>query len=142
MKNPVFGKTMENVRKYTDIKLVTTNRRGNYLVSEPNCHKTKSFSENLLAIEMRKIKVKINKQVYLGLSTLEISKTLMYVLWYDYIKLKYQQNENLRYTDRDSFIIHIKTKDVYKNIGNDVEKRFYISNYETNRPFPTRKIRK
>ena len=64
--NSVLGKTMENVRKHRDIKLVTTDKRRNQLVSEPNYHATKWFSENLLAIEMKKIKVKINKPVYLG----------------------------------------------------------------------------
>ena len=90
MNNAVFGKTMENVRKHRDIKLVTTDKRRNQLVSEPNYHTTKWFSEDLLAIEMKKIKVKMNKPVYLGLSILEISKTLMYEFWYDYIKPKYQ----------------------------------------------------
>ena len=78
MNNDVFGKTMENVRKYKDIKLVTTDKRRNQLVSEPNYHTTKWFAENLLAIEMKKTKVKINKPVYLGLPILEISKILMY----------------------------------------------------------------
>ena len=53
MNNAVFGKTMENVRKHRDIKLVTTERRKNYFVSEPNYHTTKFFTENLLAIEIK-----------------------------------------------------------------------------------------
>ena len=77
MLNAVFGKTMDNVRKHRDIKLVTTKRRRNYSVSEPNYHITKLFSENLLAIEMKKIKVKMNKSIHLVLSILEISKTLI-----------------------------------------------------------------
>ena len=68
MNNAVFGKTMANVRKHRDIKLVTTEKRRNYLVSESNYHTTKKFSENLLAIEMRKIQILMNKPVYLGLS--------------------------------------------------------------------------
>ena len=80
---------MENVRKHRDIKLVTTDKRRNRLVSEPNYHTTKWFSEKLLSTEMKKIKVKINKPVYLGVPILEISKTLMYEFWYDYIKPKY-----------------------------------------------------
>ena len=94
MNNTVFGKTMENVRKLKDIKLVTTDKRRNYLVSEPNYHATKSFSENLLAIEMRKIKMKMNKPVYLGLSILEINKTLMYEFWYDYVKQSINKIQN------------------------------------------------
>ena len=89
MNNYVFGRTMENVRKHRDIKIVTTHKRRNQLVSEPNYHTTKWFPENLLAIEMKKTKVKLNKPVYLGLSILEISKKLMYEFCYDYMKPKY-----------------------------------------------------
>ena len=77
MNNAVFGKAMENVRKHRDIKLVTTDKRGNQLVFEPYYHTAKWFSENLLAIEMKKSKVKMNKPIYLGLPILEISKTLI-----------------------------------------------------------------
>ena len=139
MNNSVFGKTMENVRKHRDIKLVTADKRRNYLVLEPNYHTEKNFSECLLAIEMKKIKVKMNKSAYLGLFILEISKILMYEFWYNYIKPKYQNNVKLCYMDIDSFIINIKTKDFYEDIANDVEKRFDTSNYEVNRPLPTRK---
>ena len=78
MCNAVFGKSMEQVRNHRDIRLVTTNKRRNQLVSEPNYHSTKWFSEELLATEMRKIKIKMNKQIYLGLAILDISKSLMY----------------------------------------------------------------
>ena len=77
MNNAVFGKNMENVRKHRDIKLVTTERRRNYLVSEPNYHTTKFFTENLLAIEMKKTEILMNKPVHLGLSILELNKILM-----------------------------------------------------------------
>ena len=87
--------TMENVRKHRDIKLVTTYKRRDQLVLEPNYHTKKWFSENLLATEMKQIKVKMNKPVYLGLSILEISKTLMYEFWYDYIKPKFQNRKFL-----------------------------------------------
>ena len=76
MNNAVFGKTMENVRKHRDIKLVTTGKRRNQLASEPNYHTTKYFSENVLAMEMKKTKVKMNKPVYLGMSILNISKNI------------------------------------------------------------------
>ena len=74
MNNAVFGKTIENVRKHRDIKRVTTERRRNYLVSEPNYHTTKFFTENLIAIEMKKTEIIMNKPVFLGLSILELSK--------------------------------------------------------------------
>ena len=80
MNNEVSGKTMKNVRKHRNIKLVTTERRRNYLVSESNYHTTKLFTENLLAIEMRKTRILLNKRVYLGLSILDLSKTLSYEL--------------------------------------------------------------
>ena len=82
MNNAVFGKTMENVRKHSDIKLVKTDKR-NKLVSESNYHTMKLISENLSVIEMKKVKVKMNKPIYLGLSILEISKIIMYEFWYD-----------------------------------------------------------
>ena len=132
--NSVFGMTMKNVRKHRDIKLVTSDKRRNQLVSEPNYHTTKYFSENLLTIEMKRIKVKMNKAVYLCLSILEISKTLMYEFWYNYIRPKYQDNAKLCYMDTDSFIINIKTEDFYDDIADDVEKRFDTANYECNRP--------
>ena len=132
MNNAVFGKTMENVRNHRDIKLVTTDEKRNQLVSEPNYHTTKYFSENLLAIEMKKTKVKMNKPVYLGMSILDISKTLMYEFWYDYIKPKYQDRAKLCYMDTGSFVIHIKTEDFYEDIANDVEKWFDTSNYDKN----------
>ena len=134
MNNAVFGKTMENVRKHRDIKLVTTDKRRNQLVSEPNYHTTKWFSKKLLVIEMKKTKAKMNKPIYLGLSILEISKTLMYEIWYDYMKPKYSDNVKLCYLNSDSFIMHIKTEDFYKDIADDVGKRFDTSNYEINRP--------
>ena len=133
MNNALFGKTMENVRKHRDIKLVTTDMRRNRLVSEPNYHTTKWFSEKLLAIEMKKTKVKMNKPVYLGLSILEIKKILMYEFWYDYMKPKYGDNVELCYMDTDNFIMHIKAEDFYKDIADDVEERFDTSNYPQER---------
>ena len=144
MNNAVFGKTMENVRKHRDIKLVTTDKRRNQLVSEPSYHAIKCFSRNLLAIEMKKIKVKMNKPIYLGLSILEISKILMYEFWYDYLKPKYGDNVKLCYVDTDSFIMHIKTEDFHKDIANNFEKRFDTSNYELDRidHYPHERIKK
>ena len=79
--NAVFGKTMENVRKHRDIKLVITDKRRNQLTSEPNYHTTKYFSENLMVTELRKTKVKMNKLIYLDMAIVDISKTFMYELW-------------------------------------------------------------
>ena len=105
-------------------------------MTEPNYHATKWFSEDLLAIEMKKTKVKMNKPIYLGLSILDISKTLIYEFWHNYIKPKYQNNAKLCYMDTDSFIIHIKTEDFYKDIADDIEERYDISDYKAYRPLP------
>ena len=142
MSNAVFGKTMENVRKHRDIKLVTADKKISKLVSEPNYHTSNYISKNLSIIEMKRTKVKMNKPVYLGLSILEISKILMYEFWYDYMKPKYGGNVKLCYMDTDSFIMNIKTEDFYKDIAHDVEKRFDTSNYEADRPLSTGKNKK
>ena len=136
MNNSVFGKTMENIRNHKDIKLVTTDKKRNKLVSEPNYHTINLISEDLSIIEIKKTKVKMNKPIYLGLSILEISKTLLYEFWYDYTKPKYGNDVKSCYMDTDSFIMNIKTNDFYEDIANDVENRFDTSNYEVNRPLP------
>ena len=133
MNNAVFGKTMENVRKHRNIKLVTTNRRKNYLVSEPNYHTTKFFTENLLAIEMRKTQIIINN---IGFSILDLSKTVMYKFWYDYGKPKYGENAKLCYMVTDNFVVHVKTDDIYKDIAEYFETKFDNSNFEIDRPLP------
>ena len=138
MNNSVFGKAVENVKKHKDIKLVTTDKRRNQLVSDPFYQKTEWFSKDLLGIEMKKIKAKMNKPVYPGLSILKISKTLIYEFWwYDYIKPKYQDKGKLCYMNADSLIINIKTENDYEGIANNVEERFDTPNYEVNRPLPT-----
>ena len=91
----MFGKTLGSQRKYRDIKLVTAGEKRNYLVSEPNYYTTKFFIENLLAIEMKKTQITMNKPVYLGFSMLDLSKTVMYDFWYDYIKPKYGERAKL-----------------------------------------------
>ena len=77
---------------------------------------------------MKKTIVKINKPLYLGASILDISKSLMYKFWYDYLKWKYGDRVKLCYTDTDSFIIYVKTEDFFEGISNDVEKWFDTSN--------------
>ena len=137
MNNSVFGKTMENIKKHRDIKLVTMDKKRSKLVSEPNYHTINLISEDLSIIEMKKTKVKMNKPIYLGLSILEIGKTLMYEFWYNCMKPKYNDNVKLCYMDTDSFIMNIKTNYFYEDIASDVENRFDTSNYEVNRALPT-----
>ena len=142
MNNSVFGKTMGNIRKHREIKLVTTDKKRSTLVSEPNYHTINLISEDLSIIEMKKTKVKMNKLIYLSLSILEISKILMYEFWYDYMKPKYGNNIKLCYMDTDSFKVNIKMNDFYEDIADDVENRFDTSNYEVNRLLPMGKNKK
>ena len=114
---------MENVRNHRDIKLVTSDKRRKQLVSEPNYHSHKNFSEHLMAIEMKKTRVKMIKPIYLGMSILDISKMTMYEFWHDYIKTKHGERAKLCYTDTDSFVIYIKTQDCFEDISNDVDER-------------------
>ena len=142
MNNAIFGKTMENVRKHRDIKLVKTDHKRNKLISEPNYHTMKLISENLTIIEMKKVKVKMKKPIYLGLLILEISKIIMYKFWYDYMKRKYGDTVKLCYMDTDSLIMNIKIKNFHKDIAQDVEERFDTSNYSVDRPLPKGKNKK
>ena len=144
MNNSVFGKTMENVRNHRDIKLVTTDKRRSILASEPNYHSSKCISKDLMIMEMKKVEVKMNKTIYLGQAILDISKTLMYKFWYNYIKPKYGDKSRLCYMDTDSFVIYIKTEDFYKDIANDVERWFDTSKCDKKgeRPLPIGKNKK
>ena len=142
MNNAVFGKSMNNVRKYRDIKFVTTEKMTNYLISEPNYHTTKLFTDNFVAIEMKNTQIYMNKLVYLELPILELSKIVMYQFWYDYAKLKQVEKEQLCLMDTSTFIVNIKAGYIYKEIAEDVEKRFDISNQELGRPLPKGKNKK
>ena len=143
MNNAVFEKTVENIRKHRDIKLVITDKKRSKLVSEPNYQTMNYISEDLSIIEMKKkTKIKMNKPIYLGLSILDISKILMYEFWFDYTKPKYDNDVKLCYMDTDSFVMNIKTENFYKDIANVVEKRFDTSNYEVERPLSTGKNKK
>ena len=136
MSNAVFGKAMENIRKQRDIKLVISDKRRSILASEPNYHTSKHISEGLMIIEKKKVEVKMNKPIYLSQVILDISKTLMYEFWYDYIKSKYEDKARLCYMDTDNFVINIKTEDFYKDIASDVEKWFDTSKYDKNNKRP------
>ena len=144
MNNSVFGKTMENVRNHRNIKLVISYKRRKRLDSDPNYHSHKNISDHLIAIEMKKTRVKMTKLLYLGTSILDISKILIYEFCYDYISVKSGDMAKLFYTDTDSFIIYIKTEDFFEDISNDVERCYNTSNYNKNdkRPLPIGKNKK
>ena len=142
MNNSVFGKTMENIRRHRNIKLV--NNKEEYLktVMKPNFKSGTLLGDDLMGCEMGKVKVVINKPVYLGQAILDLSKIIMYEFHYDYMLPKYGENIKLCYMDTDSFVYDIKTEDFYKDIGEDVEKRFDTSGYANNRPLPVGKNKK
>ena len=144
MNNSVFGKTKENVRNHRDSKSVTSDTRRSRLASEPNYCSSKYISKDLMIMEMRKVEVKMNKPIYLSQAILDISKTLMYEFWYDYINPKYKEKARQCYMDTDSFVMYIKTEDFYKDIADDVDRWFDTSNYDKddNRPLPMGKNKK
>ena len=127
MNNSVFGKRMKNVRSHRDVILNVTEQRRKKLTSEPNYDSCKQFTNDLMAIAMRKTEVLINKPIAAGQAILDISKTLMYEFWYDYLKPKYQNKVKLCYIDIDSFIMLIETNGFFEDIANDVDKRFDTS---------------
>ena len=135
MKNSVFGKMMENIRKHRNIKLVTNAELYLKTVMKPNFKSGLLFGENLMGCEMGKIKVVMNKLVYLNQAILDLSKIVMYEFHYDYMKPKCGDNLQLCYMDTDSLIYHIKTEGFYADIAGDVPTRFDTSGY-CNRPLP------
>ena len=134
MNNSVFGKTMENIRNRVDIRLVTRESQAKKLTCKPNYQHHTIFCENLTAVHMKKVKLYFNKPVYLGMSILDLSKTLMYDFHYNYIKPKYGDSAKLLFTDTDSLAYEIQTEDFYRDISSDVELRFDTSNYPKDHP--------
>ena len=138
MNNSVFGKTMENIRNHKDMKLVTSDKKYLKYVMKPNFKDGHPFSKHLFAVEMGKTEIKINKSVYLRQAILDLSKMLMYEFHYDYMRQRYGSQVKLYYMDTDSFVYEIETEDFYRDIANDMEKRFDMSGYskDDNRPLP------
>ena len=134
MNNAVFGKTMENIRNRVNIKLVNTGEQFKKLTAKPNYDGRKILSENLVSVHMKKTSLTMNKPVYLGMSILELSKTLMFDFHYKYIKPKYGNKAKLLFTDTDSFLYEIQTEDFYKDISGDVKNRFDTSDYPEGHP--------
>jgi hypothetical protein len=134
MNNSVFGKTMENVRNRVDIRIVNDEKKWNKLSKKHNFKSVTIFSEHLVAVRMRRTSVKLKKPIYLGMSILDISKTLMYDFHYNYIKSKYGDNAELLFTDTDSLCYEITTEDFLKDICKDVHERFDTSNIDGDHP--------
>ena len=134
MNNSVFGKTMENIRNRVNVKLVDTGEQFKKLTAKPNYESRKIFNENLVSVHMKKKSLTMNKPVYLGMSILDLSKTVMFDFHYKYIKPKYGKQAKLLFTDTDSFLYEIQTEDFYKDISGDVKDRFDTSDYPEGHP--------
>ena len=134
MNNSVFGKTIENIRKRQNIHLVDNRKKALKLSSRPNFDRCTIFDSNLIAVHMKKTEVYFNKPVYVGQSILDLSKTLMFDFHYNYIKKKYGKKSELLFTDTDSLMYEIKTKDFYKDIYIDVKNKFDTSDYPSDHP--------
>ena len=128
--NSVFGKTMENVRKYIDIKLVCTEDKVVKLASKLEYNGFKILSDSLWAVKMNRETVKLNKPIYVGFTVLDLSKLLMYDFHYNYIAAKYGPNAQLLFTDTDSLCYHVTTNDVYQDMYKDC-RMFDFSDYPT-----------
>ena len=144
MNNSVFGKTMENIRRHRDIKLVNNKEKYLKTVMKPNFKSGTLLGPDLMGCEMGKIKVVMNKPAYLGQAILDLSQLIMYEFHYNYMLPKYGDRIKLCYMDTDSYVYDIKTEDFYKDIAEDVETRFDTSAYSKDdaRPLPIGKNKK
>ena len=134
MNNSVFGKTMENIRKRVDVRLVTDDKKLLKMVAKPTYVSSKIFNENLVAVHKIKETLTLNRPAYIGMCILDLSKTLMYDFHYNYIKQKYDCKAKLLFTDTDSLTYEIEAKDVYSDFWNDKDK-FDNSDYPGSSPY-------
>ena len=131
MNNSVFGKTMENIRKRVDVRLVTDEKKLLKYVSKPTYVSSKIFNENLVAVHKIKETLTLNRPAYVGMCILDLSKTLMYDFHYNYIKNKYGVKAKLLFTDTDSLTYEIEAEDVYQDFWKDKD-RFDNGDYSKN----------
>ena len=134
MNNSVFGKTMENIRKRVDVRLITDEKKLLKMVSKPTYVNSKIFNENLVAVHKIKETLTLNRPAYVGMCILDLSKTLMYDFHYNYIKEKYGDKAKLLFTDTDSLTYEIEAEDVYRDFWNDKD-RFDNSDYPESSPY-------
>ena len=134
MNNSVFGKTIENIRKRQNVKLIDDRKKAKKYTSRPDFERLTIFDENLVAIHMKRTEVKFNKPVYVGQAILDLSKTLMFDFHYNYIRKKYGNKAELLFTDTDSLMYEIQTEDFYEDITDDVIYKFDTSDYPKDHP--------
>ena len=134
LNNSVYGKTCENLTKRSDIRLITDQKKCSKLVRKPHCLGFRIFSEDIAAVEMRKLRCLINKPTYVGFAVLELSKLLMYHFHYDFMLQRYPNNAaSMLFTDTDSLVYHIQTDDLYADLAEHAE-HFDFSNYANDHP--------
>ena len=136
MNNSVFGKMIENVRKRREIKLIVTEERRKKLVSQPNYTSRTAFSDHLMAVEIIKARILMDKPILVGQAILDKSKELMYQFYYEYLKPKYKEKVKLLYMDTDSFVLEIKTDDFFEDTKEDLKEWFDTSNYHKDMVLP------
>ena len=134
MNNSVFGKTIENLRKRVDVRLVNDEKKLDKLTSKPTYVSSKIFNENLMAVHKVKETLTLNRPAYVGMCILDLSKTLMYDLHNNYIKKKYDNRARLLFTDTDSLTYETEAEDVYKDFWNDKD-MFDNSDYPESSPY-------
>ena len=136
MNNAVFGKMIENVRKRRDIRLITNEDRRKKLVSQPNYASCTPFSTELMAIEIKKTRIYMDKPTLVGQAILDKSKELMYNFFYDYMKPKFGSRAQLLYVDTDSFMLPIKTDNFFDDTKDDLKEWCDTSRYDKNMILP------
>ena len=136
MNNSVFGKMIENFRKRRDINLIVTEERRKKRISEPNYASCTTFSDHLMAIEMRKTRILMDKPILVGQAILDKSKQLMYEFWYEYLKPKYKDKVKLLYMDTDTFVLEIEKNDFYKDTKDGLKEWFDTSKYSEDMVLP------
>ncbi|XP_071579523.1 uncharacterized protein [Temnothorax nylanderi] len=144
MNNAVFGKTMENVRDHVDVRLVTRwdGRYGaEVMIAKPNFHSRSVFVEDLIAVELRRLEVRLNKPIYVGMCILEISKTRVYDFHYDYMVPLHRERCKIMYTDTDSLIYFLECDDAYEDMKRDIA-RFDTSGYLENNAYHMPRVNK
>lgn len=142
--NAIYGKTMENMRSRVDIQLKTT-WDGRYgarnLIAKPNFKRVTIFDENLVAVELKQILIRMNKPIAIGMTVLDLSKVLMYDFYYSHMKPKYGTNVEMLYTDTDSFILEIKTACIYTDMLQHLDK-YDTSDYPMENKFNIPRVNK
>ena len=131
LNNAVFGKTMEDKRKHLDFEIVSDERRFMKCVNNPSFKHSHIINENLVGVEKRKPKLKLDKPIFIGMSILDLSKQHMYKFYYDVMKPKYGDNIRMVYTDTDSFVFHTRTDDIYQDLQ-EINDEMDFSGYDKN----------